>query len=112
MRGILFKPIHIPGLRHSKPRKPLSLRSTIILTTLSAGSVFLLLGGIYVTTYAVTFIWTISADPTPKSVEELPLWTIPVCMLSPVFLFVAVAWRFRLVERLARFVREKEKRDA
>lgn len=112
MRGILFKPIHIPGLRQSKPRKPLSLRSTIIVMGLSAAVVFFLLGGIYVTTYAVTFIWTITTEPTPKSIEELPLWTIPFCMLSPVLVFFAIAWRFRLVERLARFIREKEKRDA
>src|SRR3569832_67132 len=111
MRGILFKPIRIPGLQHSKPgkpRKPLSLRSAIILAGLSAALAFLLLAGIYITSHVVTFIWTITTKPTPKSVEELPLWTIPVCMLSPVLVFVAFAWRFRLAERLARFIRGGE----
>lgn len=112
MRGILFKPIHVPGFRRSEPCELRSLRFTIILMALSVASLSALLGGIYVTTYTVTFIWTVTTEPIPKSVEELPLWTIPVCVLSPVLVFVAIAWRFRLMERFARFIREEDKRDA
>ncbi|MGP8198276.1 MAG: hypothetical protein ACLQU4_02095 [Limisphaerales bacterium] len=77
---------------------------------MSATVSLILLAGVYTTSFLVTLIWTIATKTKLKSVEELPLWTIPVCILSPVLLFIAVVWRFRLIERLARFIREEDEK--
>lgn len=112
MRGFMFKPIPIPGFHHSKPHKRRSLRFKLIALLFAVALIFAVLAGVYVTTYVVTFIWMVTTEPRPKTVEDLPLWTIPICMLSPILVILGIAWRFRLGERFALFLREEDERDA
>ena len=106
MRAVLFKPRHIPGIR---PRKPRSARATVIMTLVTTTVSLTLIAGVYLTTRLVKWIWITTAQPTPNGANELPLWTVPVCMLLPVLLFLAVVWRFRLIERFERLVHAKDK---
>jgi energy-coupling factor transporter transmembrane protein EcfT len=103
MRDFLFKPRHIPGLSRRKPRTRLSTVRKLILMAITVFVLLLWLGGLRLSSIAITYIRTGTAKHL--SLEELPIWQPPVCIVFMFLVMAAIVWRFRLNNRFIQFVR-------
>jgi hypothetical protein len=110
IRTFLFKPRRLPGFPPPKPRRKLSWEQNFILWAPAAVLPFIYLGAVRLADCTVTFILT--DHFRHLSLEQLPRWQPPVCILVPVISFIPIARHFRLIERwLGQVCEDKDKKN-
>jgi hypothetical protein len=106
MRHFLTKPRRLPGLTQPRTRTRLSIGRTLVLASLVLVASLLWVAGLRFTSILLTYVTTGAA--VRHSLDELPIWHAPACI---VFMYLAAAtiiWRFKLHHRLLHFIRAGE----